>query len=402
MVQFRAGGRGSPLEHGGTFRTRAEADTRRMVIAGDLAALRRPELRPPAPPPAPETLDALYERYLASRLDLDPKSLRTYTQARALFGLTGLGARAVSEITHEQVQAWVAALLAPKPTGRGLAASTVKTYLKPLRGALDFAGRIHADNPARDPRVRLPRIPRKTITPPSRAEFAAIVAAAGRWAAHLRLLEGTGMREDELAGWQIGDIDWRRQRVRVRREQTKGGTHGERWIPLLPDLSALLEAILPPLEDRDPLAPILPHFTARQLWGGLGTACKLAGVVHRSPHELRRRYISRLVLAGVDPVRIARVAGHAKASMSLDEYSGVLLDEPLAELRALRRAVDRLFIDAVEPAENLSGAVPVQFEEGAEAPASEEFPAPDGNPWEVEDTGLEPVTFALPARRSPS
>jgi len=111
------------------------------------------------------------------------------------------------------------------------------------------------------------------------------------------------------------------------------------------------------LEDRDPLAPILLHFTARQLWGGLKTACKLAGVVHRSPHELRRRYISRLVLAGIDPVRIARVAGHAKASMSLDEYSGVLLDEPLAELRALRRAVDRLFVDAVDAAD----ALPVLF-----------------------------------------
>jgi hypothetical protein len=79
------------------------------------------------------------------------------------------------------------------------------------------------------------------------------------------------------------------------------------------------------------------------------------------------------VLAGVDPVRIARVAGHAKASMSLDEYSGGLLDEPRSELRALRRAVDRLFVDAVEPAEDLSGAGPVQFEEGAEAPASEDF-----------------------------
>jgi hypothetical protein len=34
-----------------------------------------------------------------------------------------------------------------------------------------------------------------------------------------------------------------------------------------------------------------------------------AGVVHRSPYELRRRCISRLVLAGVDPVRIARRSG---------------------------------------------------------------------------------------------
>ncbi|MDX6645449.1 MAG: hypothetical protein QOK40_1176, partial [Miltoncostaeaceae bacterium] len=114
-------------------------------------------------------------------------------------------------------------------------------------------------------------------------------------------------------------------------------------------------------------APILPHLTARQLWGGLGTACKLAGVVHRSPHELRRRDISRLVLAGVDPV-----AGHAKG---LD--SGARSDSPDARRsRAHRGAALRRGV-AVVITVDVYGHV------------REDFPAQTPFPDEVEDTGLD-------------
>lgn len=60
----------------------------------------------------------------------------------------------------------------------------------------------------------------------------------------------------------------------------------------------------------------------------MGRACELAGVPSFGPHDLRHRYISLLVLAGV-PVSIVKgFVGHARASMTLDVYSHVLLDEP--------------------------------------------------------------------------
>ncbi len=45
-----------------------------------------------------------------------------------------------------------------------------------------------------------------------------------------------------------------------------------------------------------------------------------------SPHALRHRRIS-LLLREEDPVTVSRLVGHAKASMSLDVYGHVLLDE---------------------------------------------------------------------------
>jgi len=39
-------------------------------------------------------------------------------------------------------------------------------------------------------------------------------------------------------------------------------------------------------------------------------------------HDLRRTFISHLILSlGLDPVRVAKIAGHSKSSMTLDTYS---------------------------------------------------------------------------------
>jgi hypothetical protein len=43
-VRYRLGGRTYPVEHGGSFPTKREADRRRDLIAGELAAGRNPAL----------------------------------------------------------------------------------------------------------------------------------------------------------------------------------------------------------------------------------------------------------------------------------------------------------------------------------------------------------------------
>lgn len=59
----------------------------------------------------------------------------------------------------------------------------------------------------------------------------------------------------------------------------------------------------------------------------LHQACKVAGVGPYSPHDLRHRYISLQVLAGVPITVVKERAGHANASMTLDIYSHVILED---------------------------------------------------------------------------
>jgi site-specific recombinase XerD len=67
-------------------------------------------------------------------------------------------------------------------------------------------------------------------------------------------------------------------------------------------------------------------------------ACKHAEIPAFAPHDLRHRYISLLVMAGVPLSVVREVVGQSRASVTLDAYSHVLMDQP-PELLAERRAL---------------------------------------------------------------
>jgi integrase len=154
-------------------------------------------------------------------------------------------------------------------------------------------------------------------------------------------------------------------------------------VPLLDETRTVLEALAAP-EDRLPDALVFGDFVDSSFRQAITRACKRAGLPHYTPHELRHRFLSLLLLAGIDIVLVRRIAGHKKASIALDVYGHVLLDEPEERLAALRRGV------AV-----VSGL-------SERAPEREESPAQAPLPDEVEDTGLEPVTSWVRSRRSPN
>jgi integrase len=83
-------------------------------------------------------------------------------------------------------------------------------------------------NPARDRRVKLPRLEDKVVEPPSETAVAATIAnAPRRWRLAIRVLEQTGMRIGELRALEWGDVDAAESRFRVateRRGQPAGGS----------------------------------------------------------------------------------------------------------------------------------------------------------------------------------
>lgn len=50
-------------------------------------------------------------------------------------------------------------------------------------------------------------------------------------------------------------------------------------------------------------------------------ACRLAGVVGVTPHNLRHHYASGLIRAGLDPVAVAKAMGHSSPSITLEVYA---------------------------------------------------------------------------------
>lgn len=331
IVRYRPGGRSSPTRHAGSFKTAKLADTRLEAVLKALAEGHEPVFDMDTG--LVVTVTTAFDRYKASRLDWSDGTVKIFNQAQAR--LDKLGRKDVRRVTVEDVQAWVKGLL------EDLAVSSVRKYLNQLQAVLDDAGL--EPNPSRSARVKLPKQVVEEVSPPSGHELEAMLndlrkprrgqrASTRRYPLVCELLVATGLRIEELQLLRWQDIDFAGGRLRVARDRTKGGTHGRRFVPLPARLVASLAEI------RGDDGPVFPGLSDDGLRNAMARACGRAGVPAYSPHDLRHRYASLMVMAGVPPTRVSQLVGHAKTSLTVDTYSHVMMDEDagvLEEMRAL-------------------------------------------------------------------
>jgi integrase len=120
-------------------------------------------------------------------------------------------------------QAWITtnAKLSPKTLGH---------YLSTYRQVLDFCD--VEPNPARSPKVKLPKRVNEEVAPPQGDEWNAIKANVSKQVLLVaRFIECEGVRVDEALRLTYGDVDFASGRVRVSKARTKGRTAGQRWLP---------------------------------------------------------------------------------------------------------------------------------------------------------------------------
>jgi integrase len=317
-VEYRLGGRESRSRYAGSFPTKREALARKAWVAGELAALRVPDLSALAEPTVSPTLRAIAERWQASRVDVRES---TTVQHRTALNrvLPVLGARPVDGLMPADVADLVAALVQD-----GKARESIRKSVTALAMVLDFAG--VSPNPARDRvQVRLPREEPEEPEPPS-AEHVEAVAwlLPSAYRLGLLVLDATGARVGELEAARVGDLDENRQAWLVRAAVSK--TRKARWIELPDELYAAVLDRLPPREDRDPAAPLFPGVTADRLRMAIGRACRDAGVPHFSPHALRHRRISLLHRQGRSWAEIGELVGQRSRIVTADRYTHALVD----------------------------------------------------------------------------
>lgn len=312
VVRYRVGGRAFKQIHGGSFRTMREARTRRDFIAGELAAGRDPRVALAAMLNVPDVVTAAEwaNRWLASLVNLTDSSRVTYASAVAWFKANFDGD--VHAITPARLQQ----VVVESP----LSARSLKTYMQATKQILDFAS--VEPNPARDRRVRLPRIEKEPLNPPPLSHVNAIIAnVRPRYILPLRILAETGVRVGELVAWTWGDVDVMESRILVPKGKTKSA---RRWVHIDPSLMESLLATCPP-DDRASTRRLF-HVTTGTLRTQVKNACVAARIPHYTPHDFRHRHISVLLKQGFSRAEVAEIHGHSNTN-ELATYEHVVLED---------------------------------------------------------------------------
>lgn len=261
------------------------------------------------------------------------------------------------------VQSWVAAL--------PVAPSYAQQILGDLSAILDqaVADSLISSNPCRSAAVRAPRAVRRKLVPWSAVQVAALRAELPpRYKAMTDAGGGLGLRQGEIFGLSLDEIDWMHRRVRIERQvklyravvpvygPPKGGK--PRTVPLPAQVAeALSEHVrqFPPAEITLPWQSPdgKPRTFSLVFTGDRGGACNRSAFNRKvwiparrranipadddaaGMHQLRHHYASALLRGGVDVKRVQEWLGHHSAGFTLDVYGHLMPDDEEASLRQI-------------------------------------------------------------------
>lgn len=247
----------------------------------------------------------------------------------------------VGDVYTHEVQAWISNLTydrdgESRPASRDLKSKS----LSALRGALDIACRTGAigTNPCLGVKVgRAQRRDPRFLTAAQLLDLerhAAKVAAGPRGGPMLYLLGMTGLRVGECCALDVGDVDARRRRLRVRKSKTGRA----RDVPVPASVLARLDLKRPssePLFVSKTGGRVAVRSWRRWVFEPAASAAGLHGV---HVHDLRHTAASLMIRSGATPKDVQNALGHASAAMTLDLYAGWwddTLDDVAARMDAL-------------------------------------------------------------------
>lgn len=299
------------------------------------------------------TFQVYAERWRAMQPHRENTAMRVESQLTK-HAYPAFGNRPVGALRTSELQAFV--------TGLPLEPSSARSVFSTVRAVLSAAvrDRLIGHDPADG--VKLPEMPRRQIVPLSLDAVNALYAAMPpRFRALVVVGAGTGLRQGELFGLQVADVDFLRGMLRVERQvQTRRGGGGVvgppknrnsyRTVPLGRSVVGSIAAHLAayPAAGTDHVftndrGELLHRQAFNQaVWA---RARRKAGLAEVGMHDLRHFYASLLIRAGLSVKVVADRLGHGNAAMTLNIYSHLWPDD---EDRS-RAAVDAALLGADVP-----------------------------------------------------
>ena len=348
----------SGVERSKHFDRKGDAERFRATVHADL--LRGTYLDPDA---GKVTFADFAKQWLAGQT-VDPSTCQALEIRLRVHLMPTFGGQELRTIRPSSIQAWLSGLQ------QRLAPSYVRVLLANLSGILRAAvdDGLIARNPCQATSVRAPMVPRLRVRPWTHEQVQSVVAAhPDRYRVVPIVAAGCGLRQGEVFGLRIQDIDFLRHTVHVRQQvklladnqpiltPPKGGRTRE--VPLPDTVAAELAEHLrsyPPQPDglvftTRECKPLNRSYINTHVWK---KALRAAGVEPsriNGMHALRHYYASALLEAGVSIRAVSEYLGHADPGFTLRVYAHLM---PTSDERA-RQAMDL----ALQPQQHEPAAV---------------------------------------------
>lgn len=298
----------------------------------------------------PRAGDVTFDAWFRAWADLQVWKPRTVVGNDLIRRSVPFGDVPLRQLTTAHIEAWKKSMVGE------YAPNTINHRLTAVRSVLKAAveeNKITANPASRVKPVRVEGRSKRVEVPAASAVAAVLEVTEPRMRLYVELAAFAGLRLGEISGVQVGDVDFLRRVLHVRRQvQAKPGGKPEvrepkyesvRDVPL-PD--ELVTSIARHVEVHGTVSggwlfftgggDPLPPSTVNSWW--LRTT-RAAGVEGLHLHALRHFYASGLIAAGCDVVTVQRALGHSKPSTTLDTYSHLWPD---AEDRTRRAAATLL------------------------------------------------------------
>ena len=285
----------------------------------------------------PEPMATTMNRYLEQRETVVTKSTikrdsRTLRDFGVFMAKTDPSVTSIAQVRRHHIEAFKTHLV-ERPlvrTGRGhgtrLAKQTIQYYLSALAVFFDSLTEWEFEDrpvgrllfPGDYPRLDKP-LPRFLDDPTAAKLLAAARADEDPFVRlAIELLARTGMRRGELlrltvdAVVQIGSAYWLRVPV--------GKMHTDRYVPLHPELKALIDDWLAARPEAPRLNLLFCEhgrpISSTRLQLALGKAAEAAGIGHVTPHQLRHTLATQALNRGMSLDAIAALLGHKDMTMT--------------------------------------------------------------------------------------
>lgn len=273
----------------------------------------------PTKPAAETSVGELLPKWLAGKGYLSPGA-HSVVVAGAARVRDRWGGVMVDQVFSHDVQEWISGITVERDGERVPASrDTMSKTLGALRGTLDIAVTLGLIDSNPCVGVKLKRAERRDARFLSVKEVRVLAGKAdGDGRPMIWLLATTGVRVGECCRLDVGDIDAKRRRLRVRKSK-----NGEaRDVPIPASVLAMLDL------SREKGSPLFASKLGKRVevrnWRRrvFAPAAEAAGFTDLHVHDLRHTAASLMIRSGATPKDVQKALGHKSASMTLDLYAG--------------------------------------------------------------------------------